>query len=128
MKTHTLALALSLLAPSLARAETPPPPSPPKPFTVPAEGVVDYQFYTIDPGWKTDKWIQTTEARPGNRAVVHHIIVFVQPKEGGDAFGRGGLGGYAPGTPPNNCPPGTAIHVPAGSKLADERATARRCR
>ncbi len=88
-----------------------------KPFTVPAEGVVDYQFYTVDPGWTEDKWIQTTEARPGNRAVVHHIIVFVQPKAGGDVFGRGGIGGYAPGTTPNACPPGTAIHVPAGAQL-----------
>jgi peroxiredoxin/mono/diheme cytochrome c family protein len=89
-----------------------------KPFSVPAEGVVDYQFYSVDPGWTTDKWIQATEARPGNRSVVHHIIVFVQPKNGGgDAFSRGGIGGYAPGITPNLCPPGTAIHVPAGSKL-----------
>ena len=56
-----------------------------EPFKVPAEGVVDYQFFTVDPGWTTDKWIQATEARPGNRGVVHHIIVFVQPKDGGDA-------------------------------------------
>ena len=56
-----------------------------KPYTVPAEGTVDYQFFTVDPGWTTDKWIQATEARPGNRAVVHHIIVFVQPKDGGKA-------------------------------------------
>ncbi len=88
-----------------------------KPFTVPAEGVVDYQFYTVDPGWTEDKWIQATESRPGNRAVVHHIIVFVQPKEGGDVFARGGIGGYAPGTPPNVSPPGTAIKVPANSRL-----------
>ena len=87
-----------------------------KPFTVPAEGVVDYQFFTVDPGWTDDKWIQATEARPGNRAVVHHIIVFVQ-SNGGDVFASGGVGGYAPGTTPNTCPPGTAIRVPAGSKL-----------
>jgi hypothetical protein len=84
---------------------------------VPAEGVVDYQFYTVDPGWTTDKWIQATESRPGNRAVVHHIIVFVQSKNGGLDFARGGMGGYAPGMTPNICPPGTAIHVPANSKL-----------
>jgi hypothetical protein len=49
--------------------------------------------------------------------VVHHIIVFVQAPSGGDFASRGGIGGYAPGMTPNMCPPGTAIHVPAGSKL-----------
>jgi len=88
-----------------------------EPFTVPAEGTIDYQFFTADPGWTTDKWIQATEARPGNRSVVHHIIVFVQPKDGNDNSGRGGIGGYAPGMTPEVNPPGTAIFVPAGSKL-----------
>jgi mono/diheme cytochrome c family protein len=88
-----------------------------QPFTVPADGTVEYQFYTVDPGWTTDRWIQATESRPGNRAVVHHIIVFVQAKDGGPAFTTGGIGGYAPGMTPNICPPATAIHVPANSKL-----------
>jgi hypothetical protein len=49
----------------------------PQPFNVPAEGVVSYQHIVGDPGWKEDKWVQAAEVRPGNRAVVHHIIVFV---------------------------------------------------
>jgi peroxiredoxin len=61
----------------------------PQPFKVPAEGVVSYQHIVIDPGWKEDKWVQAAEARPGNRAVVHHIIVFVMPA-GGLGGGRGG--------------------------------------
>ncbi len=88
-----------------------------KPYKVPAEGVVEYQFFTVDPGWTTDKWIQATESRPGNRSVVHHIIVFVQSKNERDAGQRGGIGGYAPGMTPNYAPPGTALFVPAGSKL-----------
>jgi peroxiredoxin len=88
-----------------------------KPYTVPAEGTIEYQFFTADPGWTEDKWIQATEARPGNRGVVHHIIVMVAAKDGNDGAGRGGIGGYAPGTPPNINPPGTALFVPAGSKL-----------
>jgi hypothetical protein len=88
-----------------------------KAYTVPAEGTVDYQFFTVDPGWTTDKWVQATEARPGNRSVVHHIIVFVQPPDGGDFGSRGGIGGYAPGMTPTMNPPGTATFVPAGSKL-----------
>ncbi len=50
-----------------------------KPFTVPAEGVVDYQNFVVDPGWTEDKWIQAAEVRPGNRAVVHHIIANAIP-------------------------------------------------
>ncbi len=88
------------------------------PYTVPAEGVVEYQFFTVDPGWTEDKWIQATEARPGDRSVVHHIIVFAKGKDGGDDFSsRGGLSGYAPGTPPHKYPIGTAVFVPAGSQL-----------
>jgi peroxiredoxin/mono/diheme cytochrome c family protein len=86
-------------------------------YHVPAEGTVEYQYFSVDPGWTEDKWIHATECRPGNRAVVHHIIVFVQPPEGGDFASRGGIGGYAPGTPAHICPPGTAMFVPAGSKL-----------
>jgi peroxiredoxin/mono/diheme cytochrome c family protein len=88
-----------------------------KPFSVPAEGVISYQFFTIDPGWKTDQWIAAAEARPGNRQVVHHIIVNAAPKGTIDIFGGVGLGGYAPGTVPLICQPGTAVFVPAGSLL-----------
>ena len=55
-------------------------------FTVPATGTVDYQHYTADPGWTTDKWIQCTKARPGNRAVVHHVQVYVEAQHVTDAI------------------------------------------
>jgi peroxiredoxin len=89
-----------------------------KPVAIPAEGVVDYQYYTVDPGWKEDKWIQASECRPGNRGVVHHIIAFIE-RPGGSVLGmnRTGLGGYAPGMPPTHLEPGTAMFVPAGSKI-----------
>ena len=48
-------------------------------FAVPAEGVLDYQEFTIDPGFKQDTWVQGLEVRPGNRAVVHHINVLMRP-------------------------------------------------
>ena len=90
-----------------------------EPYTVQAEGVVDYQYFTVDPGFTEDKWVRIAEARPGNRAVVHHIIAFFQPPGGGDGLGasRGGVAGYAPGMPPARFPEGVAIRVPAGSKL-----------
>lgn len=89
-----------------------------EPYTVAAEGLIPYQYFTVDPGWKTDRWIAATETRPGNRQVVHHIRVDVQPKNVTDAFPRGaGIGGYVPGNEPYTWPAGCAIHVPAGAKL-----------
>ncbi len=90
-----------------------------KSYKVPAEGVVAYQYFAVDPGFKEDKWIQAAEARPGNRSVVHHIIAFVQPpaRRGGDFRGGGGLVGYAPGDRARIYPLGVASFVPAGSKI-----------
>ncbi len=92
-------------------------------FDVPAEGVVDYQHFTAETGFTEDKWIQACEARPGNVSVVHHIVVFIQPpgKEsaflGGQLFGDKLCSVFAPGTPPWVFPEGTAVRIPAGSKL-----------
>jgi peroxiredoxin len=88
-----------------------------KPFTVPAEGTVAYQYFAVDPHFKEGKWIKAIEARPGNWAVVHHIIVFSQPKGSKDERGRQFLVGYAPGAAPAILPPGMAKFVPAGYEL-----------
>jgi mono/diheme cytochrome c family protein len=88
-----------------------------KPYDVPAEGVVSYKYFTVDPGWKEDKWIQVTECRPGNAGVVHHIICFIAGAGASPVGEGGGLGGYAPGNSLNIHAPGTAIKVPANSKL-----------
>lgn len=84
-------------------------------FTVPADGVVSYQYYTVDPGFKEDKWIKEAEVKAGNPAVVHHVIVFIQ------APGQGQFGSpqmaFAPGMTPRRLENGAAIFAPAGSKL-----------
>lgn len=90
-----------------------------EPYQVPAEGVVQYQYFQVDPGFTEDKWIKTAECLPDNRGVVHHIIVFIQPPRNAakDARGFHLLVGYAPGTRPFECPEGMAKRIPAGSKL-----------
>ncbi len=91
-----------------------------EPFEVPETGVVDYQMFVVDPGWKEDKWIAAVEPRPGNAAVVHHILMFVVPPTGANlGIGRGNdfLAAYAPGARPYPLPTGQARFVPAGSKL-----------
>ena len=93
-----------------------------QPFQIPAQGIVDYQYFTVDPGWDEDKFICAAEARPDNVPVVHHIIAYVvQPeKEDKKRRNRRMLVGYAPGALPRVLQPGHAIHVPAGSQLLFE--------
>lgn len=91
-----------------------------KPVKVAAKGVLPYRYFLVDPFFKEDKWIKAIEARPGNRAVVHHIIVgFSKPKEHPRlGLGGGSLVGYAPGMPPAKYPEGAAMFVPKGSKIS----------
>jgi hypothetical protein len=94
-----------------------------EPFAVPATGTVPYQYFVVEPGFAEDKWIKAAECRPGNRAVVHHIIVGVKGE--GEFGGRGvhddvqseWISATAPGAPPTVLPDGYAKFVPAGSKL-----------
>src|SRR6202162_4128565 len=47
-------------------------------FSIPASGTIDYQYIVIPTGFTEDKYVQLSEARPGNPAVVHHIIAFIR--------------------------------------------------
>jgi mono/diheme cytochrome c family protein len=90
--------------------------------SIPAKGVMPYQFFITPTNFKEDVWVQAAEARPGNRGVVHHIIVsFRDPKAkdrpGGRGLGDGMIVGTAPGDMPLILPPGVARKVPAGSEL-----------
>jgi peroxiredoxin len=97
----------------------------PEPFTVPAEGAIEYQYFRVDPGFTEDRWIRAAEIRPGNPAVVHHCNVFLQPPGVDDPEElreTGQLGSYcltmtAPGTPPMVMPDGTAKRIPAGWRI-----------
>lgn len=96
----------------------------PEEVTVPATGDVPYHGYRVETGLTEDVWIQAAETRPGNPAVVHHIIVqafpgasAVRESPGGDPRTAGDLGGYAPGTGPLVMPPGVGRRLPAGAVL-----------
>jgi mono/diheme cytochrome c family protein len=88
-----------------------------RPFVVPAEGTVEYQYFVVDPGLKEDKWISAAEVVPGNRQVVHHSIVFVRPPDGRPVSGAGWLAAYVPGQKGLEFRSDRARFVPAGSKL-----------
>jgi peroxiredoxin len=93
-------------------------------FKVPATGVLDYQRFVVDPGFKDDVWVQAAECRPGNRKVVHHIIVYILPpgrREPYEADGTAStLVGWAPGDMPATYAHDTARLIPRGSKLVFE--------
>src|SRR5262249_23627247 len=48
----------------------------PAEYTVKATGTVEYQYFVTPTNFKEDVWVQAAESRPGNRAVVHHILPF----------------------------------------------------
>ena len=104
---------------------------------VPAAGTIDYQYILVPMNLTEDKWVQMAEVRPGNRAVLHHVIAYV--REPGSKWmkdakpgvpwvptkenGGGGMGnaeflvGYAPGVPPMQHPDGRAKLIKAGSDI-----------
>jgi peroxiredoxin/mono/diheme cytochrome c family protein len=92
-------------------------------FTVPAEAGktgVPYKYFTVPTNFTEDKWVQAAEARPGNRAVVHHIIASVSApgEDPGPRRNRGGyLVGVAPGEEPLVFPPGMAKKIPKGANI-----------
>jgi mono/diheme cytochrome c family protein len=43
-------------------------------YNVPADGTIQYQYITVPTNLTEDKYVQAIEIKPGNRAVVHHVI------------------------------------------------------
>ncbi|HWB10612.1 MAG TPA: redoxin domain-containing protein [Pirellulales bacterium] len=94
----------------------------PQPFTVPAKGTVPYKIFRTDISFDEDRWLIAAEGRPGNKAVVHHMLLFYVPP-GAERISPemplfNVLGAYVPGLPTGVLPPGVARRIPAGSKLA----------
>ena len=113
----------------------------PKPFDVPATGVVDYEHIIVPTGFTQDTWVQAAEVRPTDRSVVHHIIAFIREpnskwfkgQKAGEFFiapqvktaeepdtsalPSDFLVGYAPGQPAEILRPGQAKLIKAGSDI-----------
>ena len=89
-------------------------------YHVKAEGVLSYQNFRVDPHFTEDKWIEAAEILPGNRAVVHHVLVHYRagPRRAWRRMaGQRILAAYVPGLRPLAYPKGMAKRIPAGSKL-----------
>jgi thiol-disulfide isomerase/thioredoxin len=46
-------------------------------FNVPAEGEIDYQYFTVPTNFDEDRWVNAIEVHPGGAGVVHHAIVHI---------------------------------------------------
>jgi mono/diheme cytochrome c family protein len=85
----------------------------PEEFKVPASGEVPYKYFKVPTNFKQDMYIQAAEIRPGERGVVHHVIVFSQSAKDPQRL----IVGYAPGEQPAVIGKGLARKIPAGSDL-----------
>jgi hypothetical protein len=116
----------------------------PEAYKVPADGVIEYEYFYIPTNFTEPKWVQAIELRPGNREVVHHALAFYRaapdkkrepllapnreqstlpPRTSGARPQREMsvpsrlLATYAPGTEPQVMRPGTAIRLEAGGVI-----------
>jgi uncharacterized protein (TIGR03437 family) len=106
------------------------------PFTVPP-GEDLYRCFSLPTNLKQDQYVSAVEIRAGNRAIVHHAVVYPDPfgqslaLAGKDpsasytCFGDAGvqsndpfLAAWAPGITPARTPPGVAMKLSAGGRLA----------
>jgi hypothetical protein len=96
----------------------------PEEFAVPADGSLPYQHFVVDTNFTEDRWVQVAEARPGDAAVVHHVVAYILKEGQKQPFLQDGtlavLVGWAPGDLGLVCPPDTALRIPRGAKLKFE--------
>lgn len=104
-------------------------------YNLAAEGDDVYRCYVIPTDYTQDRYVSAMEVRPGNRAVVHHVIAYLDtsgkarekdaadPGPGYTSFGgigvtpAGSLGGWAPGLVPRLAAAGEGILLPKGSDI-----------
>ena len=96
---------------------------------VPAEGVVQYRYAEVDPGFTEDQWIQASDCQPTARQQTHHVIAYVLPagksareilRDPVGVLSLGALAGWAPGTDPLDLQDGFALRIPKGSRILFE--------
>ena len=52
-------------------------------YRVPAKGTVQYEWLYIPTNFSEAKWVKSLEIRPGNRSVVHHVLIYYRAKPDG---------------------------------------------
>ena len=108
---------------------------PDQPYNVGAEGRDVYQCFVVPTNFTEDRYVSAVQVRPGNTAVVHHVILYLDgsgrarqldaatPEPGYTSFGGPGfppvgtLGGWAPGNFPRMLPDGVGVRLPKGADV-----------
>jgi len=101
-------------------------------YPVPAGGRDIYRNFSLPLDLPEDKWLTAIEVRPGDREVLHHVLVFLDENQKARASdGRDGkpgfrgrsdgrsqmVAGWAVGCQPEHLPEGLAVKLPKGSDL-----------
>lgn len=104
-------------------------------YTLGAEGRDVYRNFVIPTSYTEDKFVSAVEVRPGNRTVVHHVLLFTDTQgqarkldakdtePGYATFGgigftpSGSLGGWAPGNQPRFLPDGIGQLLPKSADV-----------
>jgi hypothetical protein len=90
------------------------------PFAVKASGIIEYQNQIVPNPFKEDKWLKAVAFKPGERAVVHHMVSNHIPDpalKGGSGIPGGSLGSYTPGAEAQRMAAGSGAPIPAGGKM-----------
>lgn len=108
-----------------------------RPYHLAAEGKDVYRNFVLPIDFKEDRYVAAWDFKPDNRAVVHHIVTYIDPTGRSAAMdGREEEPGYTvpgaigigipnaqwgdvwvPGSSARRLPHGMAVKIPAGSKL-----------
>lgn len=92
-------------------------------YEVPATGVVEYQYFTVDNNMEEDAWLKAMTVVPGDSRVLHHVLMGTvsgtSPNNGRGALWNQFLGGYAPGSSASGVsgPENAGVLVRAGTKF-----------
>ncbi len=104
-------------------------------YTLDPNGGEVYRCFSMPVNSQTDLNVRGYEVLPGNREIVHHVLLFIDrsgvsasldaadPGPGYSCFGDpgflpdGALGGWVPGMRPEMFPLGIGVKIPAGSRL-----------
>ncbi|MEQ1608683.1 MAG: hypothetical protein ABL956_06920 [Hyphomonadaceae bacterium] len=91
-------------------------------YTIPASGVVEYQYPTTVNPTTESHWVRSTSFIPGDRRGVHHILmgnIAEKPLEGPASASQwiNSYGEFAVGGGDWNVPEGWGVELPAGGNL-----------
>ena len=86
---------------------------------MPADGPDLFATVAHQTGFDEDKWITALEVLPGNKQVLHHLLLW-QGEEGGGSNPQSVIGLWAPGTLPSRLQAGTGRLLKKGTALVSD--------